>query len=96
MFFFVKFAIAVLLVCIALDWRTGGSTPPVADGLRAAKARPQSATASRPAFDRTVAAGLSAARAGADALAQAAMEKCASAPANCLELARRTRAAEGR
>lgn len=93
MFFFIRFAIAVLLICCALGWRTGGSSSP---GGARPQAKAPSQSANRAAIDRTVAAGLAAARVGADALAQAAQEKCVSAPADCLEIARRIRAMERR
>lgn len=86
MFFLIRFVIAVLLVCMALDWRIGGGSRPV-EARKGSEARLQASKRGPSLADQSMAA----ARAGAEALARAAQEKCAAAPTDCIALARRVR-----
>lgn len=92
MFFVVRFAVVVLLICFALDWRVRGAAPHAVYSQETKKTNNANASST----ERTVAAGISAARAGVDALTRAAEQKCAASPADCVAVARRLRSLDGR
>lgn len=96
MFFVIRSAIVVLLICFALDWRIGGPAPRRSEDQQSAGNAARGPKMGASPASRAIDAGLSAATAGAEAMARKAREKCALAPADCLALARRLGAPDAR
>lgn len=90
MVFLAKCAICILLVLVALQWRGDHAPNPQKSAARAVA--PQDAGG----FVQSVIDGAaSLARAGGDALAVAARDKCLAAPRDCLSAAQRVQSAAG-
>jgi len=90
--FLAKCAICILLVCVALQWRADHA--PVAPKSAAVRASaPQHAAGFvQDAIEKASAL----IRAGGDAIAGAARDKCLAAPRDCLSAAQRVQSAAGR
>ncbi|HEY8124749.1 MAG TPA: hypothetical protein VIF88_04930 [Methylocystis sp.] len=89
--FLVKCAICILLVCVALQWRADHA--PIAGKGAAARATPQRAGG---LVEDAIESASSLMRAGGDALAGAARDKCLKAPRDCLSAAQRLQSPAGR
>lgn len=94
MVFLAKCALCILLVCIALDWRPLGAPP--AAGSAASNVARRAPPADKGFAHQAAEAADSLLRAGIDALAGAARDKCLAAPSDCVLAAQRLQAATPR
>lgn len=87
MFFLAKCAVCILLVFIVIQWR-GDATSPAPKSVAARPAGPLRVGVGG-LLDEALQSAASLLRAGGDALADAARDKCVAAPRACLSAAQR-------